>query len=94
MSLIQLSAAQLGVKTMDVGILRTAITPGKPTCRALESLCVRRSREGIIVWSPAVGGHLGSQEAKEESSDGSVSEMLHDVVLMVISGKLECLFGL
>ena len=79
---------------MDVGIRRTTTTPGKVTCRALESLSVRRSSEGIIVWSPAVGGHLGSQEAEEDCDDGSVSEMIHDVVLMVISGKLECLFGL
>ena len=70
------------------------MTLGRPTCRALESLCVRRSGEGVIVRSPAVGGHLGSQEAEEESSDGSVSEIIHDVVLMVIRGKLECLFGL
>ena len=64
-----------------------------PTCRALEPLCVWRSGEGIIVWSPTIRGHLTEEECEGED-DGNMTVMLHDVVLMVIGGKLEYLFGL
>ena len=65
----------------------------RPTCRALESLSVRRSGEGIVVRGPAVGGHLGGQEAEEKCGDDGAGR-LHDAVLMVIRGELEYLFGL
>ena len=67
----------------------------RPTCRALESLSVRRSGEGIVVRGPAVGGHLGCQETEDKcGDDGDMAGMLHDALLMVIRGELEYLFGL